>query len=143
MLRAFIVGSLVYAVAVAFTGVHLAHVGWTLLFAVAVSASFALLGILAAMWAEKFDHLSIVPNFVLTPLTFLGGVFYSIDMLPAPWDTISRLNPILYMVNGLRYGLLGISDVDVLWSATSLCALLTVLAIVTWYAVESGYNIRD
>ncbi|MBH23989.1 MAG: ABC transporter [Myxococcales bacterium] len=143
MLRAFVVGGLVFLVAVAFTGFHMAHPGWALLFAVAVSASFALLGILAAMWAEKYDHLSIVPNFVLTPLTFLGGVFYSIDMLPAPWDTVSRLNPVLYMVNGLRYGLLGSSDVDVLWSAATLCALLAVLAATTWYAVHTGYNIRD
>lgn len=143
MLRAFVVGSLVFLVATAFTGFHMAHPGWALLFALAVSASFALLGILAAMWAEKFDHLSIFPNFVLTPLTFLGGVFYSIDMLPAPWDTVSRFNPVLYMVNGLRYGILGISDVDVIWSAVTLCALLAALMATTWYAVHSGYNLRD
>src|SRR5690606_38996193 len=103
----------------------------------------ALGGMVAAIWAQKYDHLSLLPNFVLTPLTFLGGVFYSVDMLPAPWDTVSRLNPILYMVNGLRFGLLGISDVDVHIAFAAVACLFLVLLAVCWRMLSSGYNLRD
>lgn len=143
MMRSFIVGGLVYLVASLFVGFKLAHPGWALLFAAAVSALFALLGIVAAVWAEKFDHLSIFPNFVLTPMTFLGGVFYSVDMLPEPWGTVSKLNPVLYMVNGLRYGVLGISDVGVWSSAGALLACLVVLSGAVWWVVHRGYKLRD
>jgi ABC-2 type transport system permease protein len=85
MIRAMIVGSLVYLVALTFTWFPLHHIGWTVFFAVFVTATLAMLGMVAALWAEKFDHLAIFPNFVLLPLAFLGGVFYSIDLLPEPW----------------------------------------------------------
>ena len=141
--RAFLVGGLVYAVASVFTGVTVASVGWTLYFGFTVSVSFSLLGLIAAVWADKFDHLSLFPNFILTPLTFLGGVFYSIDMLPEPWDSVSRANPILYMVNGLRHGLLGISDVHVGVAAAGagiLCALCTIGAVLL---LRTGYKLRS
>lgn len=141
--RAALVGGLVYLVAGAFAGFHLAHPGWTLFFALTVSAAFAILGILSALWAEKFDHLSVVPNFVLTPLTFLGGVFYSVQMLPPPWDTVSRFNPILYMVNGLRHGLLGASDVNVYASAAAVTGLLVVLTLWSGAVLARGKRLRD
>lgn len=142
MLRASIVGSLVYLVACLFTGFRIEHPGWVLFFLFGVSATFAMLGILAALWSEKFDHLSIFPNFVLTPMTFLGGVFYSVDMLPEPWNQISRANPVLYMVNGLRHGLLGISDVPVLYSAAFVSVLVVVLVVVTARVLDSGWRLR-
>lgn len=143
VLRALIVGVLVYLVAAGFTGFELANPMWTVFFGLAVSAAFAVLGLLSAIWAEKFDQLSVLPNFVLTPLTFLGGVFYSVRMLPAPWDTISRFNPILYMVNGLRHGLLGVSDVNVVWSATAVSGLLIVLVAWAWVVLTRGSKLRD
>ena len=98
---------------------------------------------IAALWAEKFDHLSIFPNFVLLPLAFLGGVFYSITLLPEPWHTISLFNPLLYMVNGLRYGFLGVSDVTPESSAVVvLISFVTVLAVATGM-LRSGYNLRS
>ncbi len=142
VLRALIVGVLVWLVSVAFSGWQVAHALLTLFFAVTVSACFALLGLLTAIWAEKFDQLSAVPNFVLTPLTFLGGVFYSVKMLPSPWSAISRLNPILYMVNGLRQGLLGVSDVDVRWSAVAVSGLLVVLVALAAFVLGRGYKLR-
>jgi ABC-2 type transport system permease protein len=141
--RALLVGGLVYLVAVVFTGVHIHSVLWTLYFAIAVSMAFALLGLIAAIWSEKFDHLSLFPNFVLTPLTFLGGVFYSVRMLPSPWDAVSRANPILYMVNGLRHGLLGVSDVSVVTSALAVAALCALLFVVTAAMFRSGYKLRS
>ena len=143
MLRATIVGTLVYLVASAFTGFRMAHPLWVAVFVFGVSACFAMFGILAALWSEKFDHLSIFPNFVLTPLTFLGGVFYSIDMLPEPWGLISRFNPILYMVNGLRYGLLGASDVPVVHAAAFVGGLLVVLSLLCSRLLSIGWRLRS
>ncbi|MAC28155.1 MAG: ABC transporter [Sandaracinus sp.] len=143
VLRAFIVGSLVYLVASFFVGFQMAHPLWTLVFVLAVAATFATAGLITALWAEKFDHLSVVPNFVLTPLTFLGGVFYSVDMLPAPWDLVSRFNPILYMVNGLRHGLLGISDVPPEQSLAFVGGLLVLLLAVAARLLGSGYKLRS
>ena len=143
LLRGLIVGSLVYLVAGIFGGFEMAHPGWVAFFACGVSLSFGCLGLISALWAEKFDHLSIVPNFVLTPLTFLGGVFYSVSMLPAPWDFVSRLNPILYMVNGLRYGLLGVTDVPVLHAAAFVGGLLVLLLFVAGTLLGRGWNLRS
>lgn len=143
VVRASAVGVLVWAVASAFAGPMMHSLAWTVLFGVAVSASFAMLGLLAAIFAEKFDHLAVFPNFVLTPLTFLGGVFYSVDMLPEPWNTVSRLNPILYLVNGLRHGLLGVSDVSPWWGAAAMAALLLALSLVTIQVLARGTRLRD
>lgn len=142
MLRGAIVGLLVYAVALVFTGMGAAHPFFTIGFAAAVSASFATFGLFVAVWAEKFDHLAIVPNFVLTPLTFLGGVFYSIDLLPAPWDTISHFNPILYMVNGLRWGFLDQTDVPVLATAGATLFFLVAMVVLVWRVLTTGWRLR-
>ena len=143
MLRAFIVGALVYVVALGFTFFPLHDAGWTLFFSVFVTATLALLGMIAALWAEKFDHLAIFPNFVLLPLAFLGGVFYSIDLLPEPWHTVSLLNPLLYMVNGLRYGFLGVADVSPQASAGVVLVSFAVLLAVAGALLRRGYNLRS
>lgn len=143
MLRAVIVGSLVYVVALFFTWFPLHHIGWTLFFTIFVTATLALLGMIAALWAEKFDHLAIFPNFVLLPLAFLGGVFYSIDLLPEPWNTVSRLNPLLYMVNGMRFGFLGVADVSPTASAGVVLVSFVALLGVASTLLRSGYNLRS
>jgi ABC-2 type transport system permease protein len=143
MIRAIIVGTLVYVVALSFVWFPLHDIGWTLFFTIFVTATLALLGMIAALWAQKFDHLAIFPNFVLLPLAFLGGVFYSIDLLPEPWNTVSRLNPLLYMVNGLRYGFLGVADVSPVTSAgVVLISFLVVLGTAS-ALLRSGYNLRS
>jgi ABC-2 type transport system permease protein len=143
MIRAMIVGTLVYLVALFFTWFPLQHLGWTVFFTVFVTATLALLGMIAALWAQKFDHLAIFPNFVLLPLAFLGGVFYSIDLLPEPWNTVSRLNPLLYMVNGLRYGFLGVADVSPTLSAVVVLVSFVTLLAVASALLRSGYNLRS
>ncbi|MBW2589034.1 MAG: ABC transporter permease [Deltaproteobacteria bacterium] len=127
MIRAIIVGTLVYLVALTFTWFPLHHIGWTVFFTIFVTAT----------------HLAIFPNFVLLPLAFLGGVFYSIDLLPEPWNTISRFNPLLYMVNGLRYGFLGVADVSPVTSAGVVLVSFLVLLGVTSALLRSGYNLRS
>jgi ABC-2 type transport system permease protein len=109
--RGLITAVLVGAVAFALAGFHMAHPLLTLAFALLTAVTFSLAGFLNAVYATSFDHISIVPTFVLTPLTYLGGVFYSVDLLPHPWRTLSLGNPVLYMVDGFRYGILGSSDV--------------------------------
>jgi ABC-2 type transport system permease protein len=109
--RAALTGALVTIVALFFTDLHFAHVGVLLGAALLTALIFAFAGIINAVYAKSMDGISIVPNFVLTPLTYLGGVFYSITMLPPLFQTLSLANPILYMVNAFRYGFLGISDV--------------------------------
>jgi ABC-2 type transport system permease protein len=142
MCRSVITGVLVLVVALFFTWFPLYHLGWTIFFTIFVPATFALLGIVSALWAEKFDHLAIFPNFVLLPLAFLGGVFYSIDLLPEPWNAISRFNPLLYMVNGLRFGFLGVADVSPVASAVVVLISFVVLLVTAGVLLERGYKLR-
>lgn len=114
VVRAMLVGIVIWTVAALMGAGTFAHFGWTLLFMLMTSFAFSLFGLVAGILAKDFDHINFVPSFLLLPLTFLGGVFYSIRMLPSPWEQVSLLNPIVYMVNGLRFGMTGISDVPVL-----------------------------
>lgn len=112
LLRGVLVGGLVLIVALFFTRLSVADLGVTLLALIAAALIFGLAGFINAIYAKKFDDISIIPTFVLTPLTYLGGVFYSVEMLPSPWRELSLANPILYLVNAFRYGMLGTSDVS-------------------------------
>jgi len=112
LMRGLMVGAVVMAVSLFFTPIEVQHplVMFTVLLLTAIV--FALAGMVNAIFAQKFDDIAIIPTFVLAPLTYLGGVFYSISLLPAFWQNVSVVNPILYMVNGFRYGMLGVSDVS-------------------------------
>ncbi|NCA70781.1 MAG: ABC transporter permease [Sphingobacteriia bacterium] len=111
--RGLVVGLAVMLVAMVFTDVQVHHLPVTLLIIGLTAVLFALGGFINAIYANSFDDISIVPTFVLTPLTYLGGVFYSIELLPDFWQGVSLLNPVLYMVNAFRYGLLGVSDIPI------------------------------
>ncbi len=110
--RGLIVGVMVTLVATFFVDLQLHNIWITLSVALLTSILFALAGFINAVYAKSFDDISIIPTFVLTPLTYLGGIFYSVTMLPGIWQEISLVNPILYMVNAFRYGMLGVSDID-------------------------------
>ncbi|NUF26501.1 ABC-2 type transport system permease protein [Gilliamella bombicola] len=112
----------------------------TLLF---TSILFSLAGLLNAVFAKSFDDISIIPTFVLTPLTYLGGVFYSITMLPDFWQWISKINPIVYMINGFRYGFLGVTDVPLWITFSMLILFVTGLYVVAWRLIESGRGLRS
>ena len=113
MARGLTLGVIVLLISTLFTHLHIEHPLITLTTAMLTSMVFALAGFVNAVFAKKFDDIAIVPSFVLTPLTYLGGVFYSIDQLGEPWHSISLANPILYMVNAFRYGMLGVSDIHI------------------------------
>ena len=107
-----------------------------------VAAEFALFGLIVAIWSDKFEQLNLIPTFVITPLTFLGGVFYSARMLPEPWAAITKLNPILYMVEGLRYGLLGQANASP-WLGLGLTVGLTAASgALVWWMLARGYKLR-
>jgi ABC-2 type transport system permease protein len=142
VVRGLVVGAIVWLVAALFTGFSVAHPLWVMAFALLVSTEFALFGLVVAIWSDKFEQLNLVPTFVITPLTFLGGVFYSARMLPEPWSTITRLNPVLYMVEGLRYGVLGQANASP-WLGLGLTLLLTFgSGGVVWWMLASGYKLR-
>ena len=110
--------------------------------AVSASLLLALLGVLGGLWSEKFDHLAAVTNFIITPLAFLSGTFYSPQRLPEPWLTVAHLNPFFYMIDGFRYGFFGASDVP---PATSLAVIAATLALVSAIALRllaTGYRLR-
>lgn len=104
---------------------------------------FSLAGLLNAIFAKTFDDISIVPTFVLTPLTYLGGVFYSLSLLPPFWQAVSKLNPIVYMISGFRYGFLGIADVSIGITLGVLMIFLVVFYLLTWYLIEQGRGLRS
>ncbi|PTL79861.1 ABC transporter [Vitiosangium sp. GDMCC 1.1324] len=142
MVRGLMVGGLTWVVATFFTGFRLEHAPATLLFLLLSSYTFSVLGILAAVWAEKFEQVNFFPTFVMLPLTFLGGIFYSVRELPSPWNHISLFNPMVYMVEGLRYGMLGNSGFSPLLGASILVALALVATGVAWAALRSGYKLK-
>lgn len=143
VLRGLLVGALVLGVALFFTKLVVHSVLLTILFILLTSVMFSLAGLLNGIFAKSFDGVSIVPTFVLTPLTYLGGVFYSISALPPFWQTVSQANPILYMVNGFRYGLLGISDVSPNLSLSILVGFCLALLIANLYIFNKGYGLRS
>lgn len=143
MARGLGVGLIVTLVSLLFTRLTVEHPLLTILVVVLTSALFFIGGFINALLANKFDDISIVPTFILTPLTYLGGVFYSISMLPDFWQGVSMLNPILYMVNVFRYGFLGVSDIPVGWALTAIMAFIVVLFMVALTMLERGKGIRS
>jgi ABC-2 type transport system permease protein len=140
--RGFAVGLGVLLVGVFFADIEMRHLGWILAFAFASGAVFACIGILAGIWADKFDHLAGVQNFVIMPLTFLSGVFYSIHSLPAFWQSVSHFNPVFYMIDGFRYGFFGQGDVDPWLGMAVVLPFALLLAVATLMMLRSGYKLR-
>jgi ABC-2 type transport system permease protein len=128
MARGLSIGLIVTLLSLAFTQLSIHNLPMVVITVFLTSALFSLGGFINAMLATKFDDISIVPTFVLTPLTYLGGVFYSIDLLPSFWQGASMINPILYMVNGFRYGILGVSDVNLIFIVLLAAVALRMLA---------------
>src|SRR5580658_5236521 len=128
--RGLVVGAMVLGIALLFTSLHVAHPFITFLSVLLGATIFSLAGFVNAVFAKKFDDIALVPTFILTPLTYLGGVFYSVNMLGEPWQAISRVNPILYMVNAFRFGVLGISDVNIAVAFVVMLAFVVGLSII-------------
>ena len=143
LIRGLSVGFLVSMVSLIFVRLPLYSVVYTVLFAFLTSFVFALAGMINGIFAKKFDDISIIPTFVITPLTYLGGVFYSISLLPEFWRMISKANPIIYMIDGFRYGFLGISDISVYTGLGMLVLFAAVLFTANLYLLHKGTGIRS
>ncbi|MFJ1268894.1 ABC transporter permease [Legionella lytica] len=143
MVRGLIVAILVYLIASFFLTIQLSHLPMTLLVVLLVSAVFSLAGFTNAMVARNFDDIMIIPTFILTPLTYLGGVFYSTTMLPDFWQKVSLLNPILYMVNALRQAMIGQSEVGMGLAMGIICIMLVLLATLNLFLLKKGVGLRE
>lgn len=141
--RGIVVGAGIYLVAIAFVPLPLHNTAAVLSFALLGSAALGNLGIIAGMWAEKFDQLAGFQNFIIVPLSFLSGVFYSLHSLPEFWQRLSRFNPFFYMIDGFRYGFFGVSDVDPLLSLAIVGLCLLALAALTMLLLRRGYKLRN
>ena len=141
--RGLAVGSVVAAVSLCFADLHWQHPLLTLAVMVLTSVLFALAGLINGIFAKSFDDISIIPTFVLTPLIYLGGIFYSIKMLPPFWQDVSLLNPILYMINAFRFGILGVSDIDVHLAFAIILLFIVALFGYSLWLLRRGTGIRN
>jgi ABC-2 type transport system permease protein len=140
--RGLTVGCVVMLVAAFFTSFSVHNVLLTALILLLTAVLFALGGFINAIYANSFDDISIVPTFILTPLTYLGGIFYSIDLLPEPWQTLSLANPILYMINAFRYGLIGVSDIPIGYALFIITVFIAALGYYSLRLLQRGVGIK-
>ncbi len=143
MVRGLLVGLVVTIVALLFSRIQLHSIPVALSVILLTAILFSLGGFLNGLFARNFDDVSIIPTFVLTPLIYLGGVFYTINLLPPFWQAVSHVNPILYMINGFRYGFIGISDIGLGLSYAIVLGFIALLFGISLYLLERGYGIRD
>jgi ABC-2 type transport system permease protein len=142
VIRGLIVGLGVYAIAILFSAANMAHFGLFILYSIAVALIFSLLGLIVALWADGFEQLSVLNTFIITPLTFLGGVFNSIHMLPERAQFLVKLNPFFYFVDGLRYAMIGISESNIMIGAALIIFLIITLGAIVWRLFSIGWKIR-
>ena len=143
VMRGILTGILVTIVSLFFVRYQVYSWSFVIFTLLLTSILFSLAGLLNAVFAKSFDDISIIPTFVLTPLTYLGGVFYSITMLPTFWQWVSKVNPIVYMINGFRYGFLGTSDVSLVITFSMLLLFVATLYFIAWRVIESGRGLRS
>jgi len=122
---------------------HIAHPAWMAAFLVLTAVSFSLFGFIIGLWAESFEQLQVVPLMILTPLTFLGGAFYSINMLPPLWQKITLFNPVVYLISGFRWSFFGVSDVNVATSAAATLGFLALCVAVVSWIFKTGYKLKS
>ena len=141
--RSILVGTLVTIISLFFVPLQVYSWSVVILTLLMTSILFSLAGLLNGIFAQSFDDVSIVPTFVLQPLTYLGGVFYAISMLPPFWQAVSRVNPIVYMISGFRFGFLGVIDVPIVFSILILILFIIILYSIDWYLIEKGRGLRS
>ena len=143
VVRGLVVGAGVLACTFALVDLQFQHPLWIFVFALAASALLGALGLIAGIWAERYEQIAAFQNFIIMPLTFLSGVFYSIHSLPAFWQQLSHFNPFFYMIDGFRYGFFGVSDVDPVVSLAVVAVSLVLLTWLTLGMLSTGYKLRN
>lgn len=140
--KSIMVGMIILATASLFVPLEILHPAWMALFLVLTALTFSLFGFVIGVWADGFEKLQFVPLLVITPLTFLGGTFYSIEMLPGLWKTVSLLNPVVYLVSGFRWSFYGVSDVNIAVSLLMTLAFLAFCLALVWWIFKTGYRLK-
>ena len=140
--KSVMLGILILATARVFVPYEIAHPVWVVAFLVLTAVSFSLFGFIIGLWADDFQKLQVVPLMVITPLTFLGGAFYSIDMLPPVWRSITLFNPVVYLVSGVRWSFYGVSDVAVGISLAAIVGFLLLSLAVVWWILRTGWKLK-
>ncbi|MBF0264715.1 MAG: ABC transporter permease [Gammaproteobacteria bacterium] len=141
--KSLIIGLLILITANFFVEIHIAHPLWMVLFLLLTCMSFSLLGFIIGLWAKDFEKLQIVPLLVITPLVFLGGTFYSIDMLPPAWQTVSWFNPVVYLVSGFRWSFFEVSDVNIWLSLMMISVFMLICLSIAWWMIRTGYRLKQ
>jgi ABC-2 type transport system permease protein len=138
-----LIGLIILTTARMFVPFEIEHPALMVLFLVLTAVTFSLFGFIIGIWADGFEKLQIIPMLVVTPLTFLGGTFYSIDMLPQPWRTVTLFNPVVYLVSGFRWSFFGTSEVDVGLSLGMTLGFLVVCLVTVWWMFKTGYRLKN
>ncbi|NOX44032.1 MAG: ABC transporter permease [Gammaproteobacteria bacterium] len=141
--KSFIIGLVILATAGLFVPLDIAHPVWMLGFLILTCISFSLFGFIIGLWANNFEKLQLIPMLVITPLVFLGGSFYSVNMLPPVWQTITMFNPVVYLISGFRWSFFEVADVSVWLSLTIVLGFLGACLITVWWMFKSGYRLKQ
>ena len=141
--KSIILGAIILATAGLFVPLQIMHPVWMLVFLVLTALTFSLLGFIIGIWADGFEKLQIVPLLIISPLTFLGGSFYSISVLPPAWQTVTLFNPVVYLISGFRWSFFGIADVSVGVSLGMTALFLIVCLAVVWWIFKTGYRLKS
>lgn len=141
--KSVVLGLLILVTAKLFVDYEIAYPAYMFGFLVLTALSFSLFGFILGVWADSFEKLQVVPMMIITPLTFLGGSFYSINMLPPVWQTITLFNPVVYLISGFRWSFYGISDVHILVSLAMICVFLLICLSIIWWIFKTGYKLKQ
>ena len=141
--KSFIIGLIILATAGFFVPLEIAHPLWMISFLVLTCISFSLFGFIIGLWASNFEKLQLIPMLVITPLVFLGGSFYSVNMLPPVWQVVTLFNPVVYLISGFRWSFFEVSDVSVGLSLTMVMVFLTACLIIVWWMFKTGYRLKQ
>jgi ABC-2 type transport system permease protein len=140
--KSILLGLIILATAALFVPIRIAHPVWMVTFLVLISFSFSLFGFIIGLWADGFEKLQFIPLLIITPLTFLGGTFYSISVLPPVWQTVTLFNPVVYLISGFRWSFFEIADVSIVWSAGITASFLVLCLGIVWWMFRTGYKIK-
>ena len=141
--KSMMIGLLILITARLFVSYEIAHPVWMVGFLVLTAVTFSLFGFIIGLWADNFQKLQVIPLLIITPLTFLGGAFYSISMLPPLWQKVSLVNPVVYLISGFRWSFYGVADVHIAVSTGMTVAFLALCLVVVWWVFKTGYKIRN
>ena len=141
--KSLIIGLIILGTAGFFVPLEIAHPGWMMGFLVLICVSFSLFGFIIGLWADNFEKLQLIPLLVITPLVFLGGTFYSIEMLPPAWQTVTLFNPVVYLISGFRWSFFEVADVSVGLSLSIIILFFLACLLLVWWMFKTGYRLKQ